>query len=110
MIIKKSGGKIFGAQLTAAEKKAMNIEIQKQLAELDRKNIDEMDAMILWYMHAKYDFEYQDLREFHEYFRPAVLALCNRYEMTDKDDDLWLCTHKLLDIGVDVAAWNRESD
>ena len=31
MRIKKSGGKIFGADLTAAERKAMDKEIQRQL-------------------------------------------------------------------------------
>lgn len=31
MQIKKAGGKIFGASLTAAEQKAMNMEIQRQL-------------------------------------------------------------------------------
>ena len=33
MVVKKVGGKVYGAVLTAAEKKAMNIEIEKQLAE-----------------------------------------------------------------------------
>lgn len=37
MQIKKAGGKIFGASLTAAEQKAMNMEIQRQLVEYDRK-------------------------------------------------------------------------
>ena len=31
MVVKKAGGKIYGAVLTAAEKKAMNMEIERQL-------------------------------------------------------------------------------
>ena len=54
MHIKKSGGKIFGADLTAAERKAMNMEIQRQLAEYTRKHRLELDAMILWVLHAQY--------------------------------------------------------
>ena len=38
MKVKKSGGKIFGADLTVAERKALNMEIKRQIAEYDRKN------------------------------------------------------------------------
>lgn len=34
MLVKKAGGKVIGASLTVAEKKAMQIEIQKELADL----------------------------------------------------------------------------
>ena len=36
MKIKKSGGKIFGAELTAAERKAMDVEIRRELDEYNR--------------------------------------------------------------------------
>lgn len=48
MQIKKSRGKVFGASLTSAEKKAMDMEIQRQLIEYDRKNAREIDAIVLW--------------------------------------------------------------
>lgn len=35
MQVKKAGGKVYGAVLTAAEKKAMDLEIQRELAEYD---------------------------------------------------------------------------
>lgn len=38
MQVKKAGGKVYGAVLTAAEKKAMDLEIQRELAEYDRKH------------------------------------------------------------------------
>ena len=34
MQVKKAGGKVYGAVLTAAEKKAMDLEIQRELASL----------------------------------------------------------------------------
>lgn len=37
MRIKKAGGKVFGAVLTAAERKAMDMEINRQIVEADRR-------------------------------------------------------------------------
>lgn len=45
MRIKKAGGKIFGAVLSAAEKKAMDMEINRQIVEADRRYADDIDAM-----------------------------------------------------------------
>lgn len=44
MRIKKAGGKVFGAVLTAAEKKAMDMEINRQIVEADRRYADDIDA------------------------------------------------------------------
>ncbi len=42
---KESRKRVFGAVMSAAEKKAMDMEIQRQsLAEYDRKHIREIDA------------------------------------------------------------------
>ena len=54
MQVKKAGGKVYGAILTAAEKKAMDLEIQRELAEYDRKHIAEIDATILWVLHEQF--------------------------------------------------------
>lgn len=56
MQLKKAGGKVYGAVLTAAEKKAMDLEIQRELAEYDRKHIAEIDATILWVLHEQFGF------------------------------------------------------
>ena len=37
MRVKKTGGKVYGATLTDAEKRAINMEIRRQLAEMDKK-------------------------------------------------------------------------
>ena len=52
MRIKKAGGKVFGAVLTAAEKKAMNMEINRQIVEADRRYADDIDAMVLYTLHV----------------------------------------------------------
>lgn len=46
MRIKKAGSKVFGAVLTTAEKKAMNMEINRQIVEAwnkERKEPDETE-------------------------------------------------------------------
>lgn len=56
MRIKKAGGKVFGAVLTAAEKKAMDIEINRQIVEADRRYADDIDAMVLYTLHVHLGF------------------------------------------------------
>ena len=105
--IKKTNGIIYGYELTAAEKKAINLEIQREIATYDRKNANEIDALFLWILHDQFGFGYDRLKRVHESFRPALDALCQRYEMHDKGDEVWLCTRKLKDIGVDIEEWNK---
>lgn len=47
MRVMKSKGRVYGADMTAAEKKAMQIEIQRQFADFEAKHINELDAVIL---------------------------------------------------------------
>ena len=105
MLIKKSGGKIFGAELTAAERKAMNLEIQRQVAEYNEKNIREVDAIILWFFRKYYGFGEKRLKRIHDWVIQSVRDLDNRYEMTDESDHLWLYTKMLLDDGIDISKW-----
>lgn len=107
MEIKKSGGKIFGAKFTAAEQKAMDMEIRRQLAEWNRKNSLEIDAIVLWQLHTQLGFGPQRLRKFFEGFRPAANELIERYEL-DEADQIWLQTHELKEIGVDLEQWYKE--
>ena len=107
MLIKKSGGRIFGAQLTAAEKKAMDIEIQKEIAEFNQKNETEIDAAILWVLHEQFGFGKKRLKRFYDHFIPAYRGLIERYEMLD--EGAWICTRLLKDIGVDMDALREEN-
>jgi hypothetical protein len=108
MIVKKSGGHVIGADLTAAERKAMRIEIQKQLAEDTRKHAIEIDAMFLWYMYEEFGLSLEQLKQLFMGFAPRIDELCNRYEMYDQEGTMWLCTHKLKEMGVDLEEWDKE--
>ena len=100
MRIKKAGGKVFGAVLTAAERKAMDMEINRQIVEADRRYADDIDAMVLYTLHVHLGFGKKRLRKFYDAFSIQY------YQMPD--DYTWLCKEMLKRIGVDVEAWNRE--
>ena len=93
MRVKKAGGRIFGGTMSAAEKKAMDLEIQRQLAEYDRKHLIEIGP--------------KRLRQYYDSFRACTNELVERYQM-DTGDDVWLCTQMLKRIGVDVEQWHKE--
>jgi len=87
----------------------INEEIQRELAEYDRKHIAEIDATILWVLHEQFGFGAQRLRTYYDAFHDRIKELVSRYEMEDQDD-IWLCTQMLKRIGVDIEAWHKESD
>ena len=105
MQIKKAGGRVYGATLTDAEKKAMNMEIQRQLAEMDKKNKEEVDATVLYILMTEFGFGKKRLRRFHDTFGEQITALVHRYQMSS-DDDVWLCTGMLRRLGIDINQWN----
>lgn len=51
MRVKQYKGTVYGADLTAKERRAMNIEINRQIVEADRKYLNNVDAMILYFLH-----------------------------------------------------------
>lgn len=106
MHIKKSAGTIFGAVLTASERKAMEIELRKELARYVESNARELDAIILWVLHKELGFGKKRLRQFYDQFIPAVKELVNRYEMEDSDE-IWLTTYKLKELGIDLERWEK---
>ena len=103
----KAGGKVYGAHLTAAEKKAMDIEIRRQLAEYDLKHANELDAMILWHLHEEFGFGPKRLKQFYDTFAVRLDELIKHYEMIDSDM-VWLCTYKLKQYGIDIEEWNKQ--
>ena len=107
MIVKQVGKIITGAQLTEKERKALEIEIKKAIAEHDKAHCNELDAMILWILHTEFGFGEKRLRKFHDIFAPALDELVARYEMDDSDM-AWLCTRKLKDAGIDIEEWNKD--
>ena len=107
MQIKKAGGRVYGAILTNAEKKSLKIEIQRQLAEMDKKNMEEVDATVLYVLMTEFGFGKKRLRRFHDTFDEQITALVHRYQMSS-DDDVWLCTEMLKRRGIDINQWNKE--
>lgn len=86
----------------------MEIEINRQIVEADRKYVDDIDAMVLYTLHAHYGWGKKRLRRFYEVFNAEHDQLVRHYEMPD--DYPWLCKEQLKHIGVDVEEWNRKSE
>lgn len=108
MLVKKAGGKVYGATFTAAEKRAMDMEIKRQLAEYTRKYEADLNATILYVLHEQLGFGEQRLKKFFDRFSVEIDDLVKYYEMGE-EDAAWLCTRKLLDMGIDVEKWCDES-
>lgn len=64
MRIKKHKGKVFGADLTAAERQAMKLEINRQILKQDEQYTVDMDAMILYTLMAHYGWKRKGSRGF----------------------------------------------
>lgn len=107
MIVLKSHGDVFGARFTANEKKALDIEIRKELANFMRQHEFEVDAMILWQLHEQFGFGYDRLFKFYSTFSKNIKSLVEKYEM-EESESLWLVTKKLKDYGIDLEKWEKE--
>ena len=107
MRVKQFKGKVYGADLTAKERKAMELEINRQIAEADRQHANDFDAMVLYVLHTHLGFGKKRLRRFYDAFSAEHDNLMQHSEMPD--GGAWLADMKLKEIGVDVAAWNKES-
>lgn len=107
MYVLKSGGQIFGARLTAAERKALDMEARRSLAEYTRKHELEIEATVIWQLRQIKDWDESELRAFYDQFDIQLSKLIDHYDM-GADDAQWLCTKKLLDEGIDIEQWRRE--
>ena len=106
MDVKKVAGKVIGARLTNAERTAMHLEIQRELAEFDRKHMLEIDAVVLYCVKRYFGIGEKKLHEFYEAFSDELEALINRYEM-GHEDKVWMCTRALKEDGIDISEWDR---
>lgn len=106
MQVKKSNGKIFGANLSAAEKKALDMEISRQLAEYSQKYEEEIEAMVLLMLRAEFGFGEERLKRAHKALSEGIDDLVKRYQMED-GDAAWLCTYKLKEQGFDISKWDK---
>jgi hypothetical protein len=73
--MKKLNKTVYGADLSAAERRAMDKEIRRQLAEYDAKHKLELQALILWQLHEQFGFGEKRLKRFYYNFDKAVDTL-----------------------------------
>lgn len=95
--------------MSAAQKKAMNEEINRQILERDTTFSMDFDSTVLYVLHITFGFGKNRLRRFWEAFIKNHDELRQYYEM-DSEDNAWLCRRKLKEIGVDIEAWYKELD
>lgn len=104
MMLKKYKGKVFGADFTATEKKAIDMEVSRQFSAFLSENDVKISAMILWVLHEKFGFGKQRLKKFYDSFNPSLKELADRYQMSE-EDQCWLCMHQLKQYGVNIEDW-----
>jgi|GEM_PF-620222 hypothetical protein len=109
---RKISGKLY-ATLNAKERDAMDRAVREEamaaLAEYDRKHVREVDAIILLELRRLTGFGYDRLKRFYFGFGAGINALLERYELP-QEDDVWLATRQLREIGIDLDAWERERE
>lgn len=109
MNVLKFGKTIYGAKLTAAERKALQIEIRKEAAEHDRKFAREVEATFLWIIRQKLGYGEKGLKTIHDEYFTRIKALIDHYEL-EEEDDIWLCTRLLKAEGIDIEQWEKEDE
>jgi hypothetical protein len=107
MIVKKSGGQIFGAQLNAAERKALDMEARRALAEHTRQHELEIEAIVIRRLRRLTGWGETRLRRFYDGFAEDLKQMTEHYEMPEVDSP-WLCTRELKEEGFDIEQWHRE--
>ena len=107
MIVKKAGGRVFGAEFTKDESKALNMEIRREMADFAEGHRMELQAMILWELHEQLGLGPERLWRFYSSFDKNLDQLVARYEMEDSDD-VWLVTKKLNEYGIDLTEWKKK--
>ena len=108
-VFKKSNGRIFGVQLSKAEQKALDAEIDRQIVEHDKAFDMDKESSILWMLHEQFDFGPKRLKMAWKLFYKETLKL-RQYYLMDQKDDGWLARKKLAELGCDLEAWYREEE
>lgn len=107
MYVKKSGRTIVGAEFTAAERKAIDMESRRILAEHTRLHELEIEALVLRQLRRHTGWGETRLRRFYDGFADSLMTLIAAYEMPEVDAP-WLCMQELKQEGFDIEQWHRE--
>lgn len=110
MRVKKFNGKPYGVEFSAAERKAMNLEINRQIMEKDERYKEDIDAMVLYVLMAHYGWKKKRLRKFWKAFITEHQALRDYYLMDEPGASEWLAHRKLKEIGVEIHQWYKEDE
>lgn len=88
-------------RMTVKEKRAMEIEIRKQIGENLNSMSSDLISIVLWQLHEQLGFGKKRLLRFYEGFAPSLRALVDYYDISDSDQG-FICKHRLKEIGIDV--------
>lgn len=104
MTVIKTAGKITGAHLTRAEQQAMKIEIAKAT----KLYVSGISATVLWTLHEEFGFGKERLYRYFKKYNRLLDELSANYQMSEPDEEAWLCKEKLKGIGVDLEEWEND--
>lgn len=110
MIIKKLNGRVYGAHLTAAEQRAMDMEINRQLVAKDEEYQENLDALILYALMRHKGWKKVRLHNFWKDFIIIHKELRDYYQMNRPGDVEWFAHRELKAIGVDIHQWYEEEN
>lgn len=107
MEVMKSNGYVYGAKLTAAERKALDMEARRALAEHTRRYDLEIEAVVIRELRRATGWGEIRLKRFYDNIDTSIKSLIERYE-AESVDAPWLCTAELKNEGLDIEKWHRE--
>ena len=87
----KSGSLKMNKEVREALEAEADRMAKEAIAEMNRDNEEELDAMVLYILHEEFGFGEKRLRRFYE-------------------DRLWLCQKKLREAGIDISKWKGEKE
>ena len=102
---------MFGADLNADERKALDIEIRRECAKAVDQMERQVDILMLWQLHVQEGWGKKRLEKFYVEFAKIYDELRRYYqpieerdpdEAKQSDDNIWIMKRQLSEIGVDV--------
>lgn len=90
---------------TSQGKKNMIKELRRQAVEVEKKLMEDIDAMILWTAHVELGFGKKRLKRFYRAVIRNFIEMCEYYQM----NDTYPAEYKLREIGVDMDELRKEN-
>ena len=106
----KSGSLKMNKEIREALEAEADRMAKEAIAEMNRDNEEELDAMVLYILHEEFGFGEKRLRRFYDRFSQGLRDLGERYALNEYDERLWLCQRKLREAGIDISKWKGEKE